>query len=371
MRKFLLSLLSFFFCLVAIAGCSGDLPEENPKYPLVFKSDSLQIEATTRNPRRSEGDFILLRGDTILTVYTRFIDGWNDHNRAVLSGRISVDGGVVWGGEEDIITDQGWQNVMSVSLLRLRNDSVAIFYLIKNSEFDCYPVMKVSGDECKTWSLPRSCMTPKTEKGYFVLNNCRVIQLKSGRILVPVSCHSLNNSPLKEDGLVFCFYSDDNGLTWHKSNTVSKKEGVITQEPGVVELKDGRVLMYMRTTSGYQYFSYSSNGGEKWSLAQPSTLLSPKSPALIVRNPFTKNLIAVWNNSFSGRTPLCIAQSYDEGLNWVQKASIENNPDLWFCYPAIEFPNADTILLSYSVGSEKQWGFGTLKFSRIRATTFY
>lgn len=359
-----------FLYLSVVWSCSDDLPQE-PMYPLVLKSDSLQLNPSEGNLRRSEGDFILLRGDTILVMYSRFIDGWNDHGHAVLSGRVSIDNGISWGSEEDIITNKGWMNVMSVSLLRLQNDSVAIFYLVKNTEFDCFPVMRTSGNECKTWSPVRSCVETGMGKGYFVLNNCRVIQLESGRILVPVSCHSLNNSQVQEDGLLFCFYSDDGGITWSKSGIVPKKSGMITQEPGVVELKDGRVLLYMRTASGYQYFSYSSDKGESWSSIQPSTLKSPKSPALIVRNPFTKHLVAVWNNSFVSRTPLCIAQSIDEGQNWIQRATVEYDPNLWFCYPAIEFPDPETILLSYSVGPEEKWGFGGLKLIRIRLSRLY
>jgi len=41
---------------------------------------------------------------------------------------------------------------MSVSLLRLQNGEIALFYLLKNSEQDCRPVMRLSRDEGTTWS---------------------------------------------------------------------------------------------------------------------------------------------------------------------------------------------------------------------------
>lgn len=359
-----------YTCLVTVCGCSNDLPIEEPKFLTVLKSDSLIIESSVETPRRSEGDFLQLKDGSILAVYTRFVGGVSDHSKAVLSGRISIDGGVSWNEESDIITNEGNLNVMSVSLLRLHSDSIAMFYLIKNSETDCYPVMRVSGDEGKKWSESRSCQAPGN--GYHVLNNSRVRQLQSGRLLVPVSLHAYRDSQFEADGTIFCFYSDDNGFTWQKSRTISKPSGLITQEPGVVELKDGRVLMYMRTNWGYQYYSYSSDSGKSWSYAKESSLHSAQSPALIVRNPFNQLLVAVWNDSRSNkRTPLCIAISANEGQTWENEYAVENNRNLWFCYPAVVFPDTNTILLSYSFGPEEHWGFGSFKFSRLRSWLFY
>jgi len=95
------------------------------------------------------------------------------------------------------------------------------------------------------------------------------------------------------------------------------------QEPGVVALKDGRILMFMRNNSGYQYISYSSDQGESWSSAEPSTIKSPRSPASIERIPSTGDLLMVWNNNdgkkkaISGkRTPFNTAISRDDGKTW-------------------------------------------------------
>ena len=75
-----------------------------------------------------------------------------------------------------VVENEGGMNVMSVSLLRLQNGEIALFYLRKNSTEDCIPMMRISKDEARTWSDPIPCITDR--KGYFVLNNDRVVQLR-------------------------------------------------------------------------------------------------------------------------------------------------------------------------------------------------
>lgn len=348
--------------LLFLVGCEED-KEVEEFLPNALKSTSLFLEASTVTPRCSEGDFILLKDNRILTIYTRFINGKGDHSNAVLSGRISSDGGYTWGDERDIVTNGGKQNVMSVSLLRLKNNEIALFYLVKNSITDCYPVMRVSKDEGETWSAAIACVTPKS--GYYVLNNSRVIQLKSGRLLMPLSLHTTKDSGLNENGHIFCCYSDDNGQMWSRSGFVTKGKDMVTQEPGVVELNNGKILLYMRTNLGFQYYSYSKDLGKSWSVAQVGNLRSAQSPALITRDPYSDNLIAIWNDNKLARTPLCFALSKDEGVTWTHKMLIENNPNLWYAYPAILFLPNDAVLLSYSMGKPEQWGLESFSISRI------
>lgn len=355
--------MAFLLSLSLLSLWSCDAKEEDEFLPNALKSTSLLLEASTTTPRCSEGDLLLLKDNCILTIYTRFIDGTGDHNRAVLSGRVSKDGGYTWSEERDIVTGGGKQNVMSVSLLRLPNNDIALFYLIKNSIYDCYPVIRISKDEGETWSEAIPCINPGS--GYYILNNSRVIQLKSGRLLMPLAYHTANNSTLNESGHIFCCYSDDNGKTWERGQFVSKRQDLVTQEPGVIELKDGKILLYMRTNTGFQYFSYSKDSGKSWSVAQIGNLSSAQSPALIVRDPYSMDLVAVWNNSKSVRTPLCLALSKDEGVSWTNKVLIENDPNLWFAYPAVLFLPNDAVLISYSKGKPEQWGLESYSISRI------
>ena len=300
----------------------------------VFSQNQMQVNESIRkvalllntgndNPRNSEGDFITLKNGRILFVFSRYTGtSTSDHAPAYLASRFSDDGGKTWSKEDvTVVEKEGDMNVMSVSLLRLQNGNIALFYLKKNSELDCIPMIRISTDEAKTWSRPVACITDK--KGYFVLNNNRVIQLKNGRLLMAVALHENNVSGFSALGRLFSYYSDDNGVTWYCGQEVANPSGVITQEPGVVELKDGTILMFIRASGGFQQLSWSKDKGQTWSPIVASNISSPVSPASIARIPSTKDLLLVWNNNDGSnqqtkgkRTPLTVAVSKHERKTW-------------------------------------------------------
>ncbi|GAB3254206.1 hypothetical protein GCM10027347_14480 [Larkinella harenae] len=321
---------------------------------------ALQLNPGPDNPRNSEGDFITLKDGRILFIYSRYTGtSTSDHAPAYLASRYSSDGGKTWSQQDQIVVQrEGDMNVMSVSLLRLKNGKIALFYLKKNSEEDCIPQMRISSDEAKTWSAPTPCITDKA--GYFVLNNNRVIQLKNGRLLMAVALHRSLNGKWQNKATLYSYYSDDNGATWKSSEAVPNNTDVITQEPGLVELKNGTILMIIRASGGSQQLSYSKDKGQTWSHIEPSTLKSPVSPATIARIPSTGNLLAVWNNNDGSnpaikdkRTPLTVAISKDEGKTWQNIRNIETDPDGWYCYIAMHFTKKD-VLLGYCAGSQQQ-----------------
>ncbi len=319
---------------------------------------TLELPPAQGNPRNSEGAFVTLRDGRVLYVYTRFTGGGGDHDSAHLAGRYSIDGGRTWTGEDRmIIKNEGGMNVMSASLLRLQSGEIALFYLLKNSERDCRPVMRLSSDEGATWGEPVMCVTD--EVGYYVMNNDRAIQLKGGRLVVPVCLHTVKGSEkLDFQGMVMCYVSDDNGKTWRRGKSAQKgfnKAGrrITLQEPGVVELKDGRVMMFIRTNQGCQYLSFSEDGGDVWTPPAASDITSPLSPASIKRLPSTGDLLLVWNdhtrippNMGNRRVPLSTAISKDDGKTWQHAKALEGNPFGWYCYIAVH-PMDDAVLLGY------------------------
>ena len=170
------------------------------------------------NPRNSEGDFIQLNDGRILFVYTRFTGSASDHGAAFLAARVSTDAGETWSAEDTVILpNEGGMNVMSVSLLRLRAGEIALFYLRKNSTSDCRPMMRISKDEAATWSEPVLCIE---SVGYYVVNNDRVIQLDSGRLVIPAARHSLPGESFSGRGQAMCHLSDDGGATWYPSQSI-------------------------------------------------------------------------------------------------------------------------------------------------------
>ena len=331
----------------------------------------LTIEPTQKHPRNSEGDIVELADGRLCLIYTRFREGGADHSPADLAMRISGDAGRTWSEDRVVVPRESGQNVMSVSLLRLADGRIALFYLLKESLTDCRPIMRISTDETTTFGEPTMCIDD--EVGYYILNNDRAVQLKSGRLVLPVAQH---NKPGQEKpdwaGRVMCYLSDDAGRTWRRSKTTrigraADGKRVTVQEPGVVELKDGRLTIFCRTDAGSQFVAHSADGGDTWSELGPSPLASPVSPATIERIPWSGELLCVWNDH-SGvhpfpkgrRTPHCVAVSRDEGATWGRSRIIEPSPDGWYCYTAMTFLK-DRVLLAYCAGDKTVGGLNRLK----------
>jgi hypothetical protein len=326
----------------------------------------LRLPPGPGNPRNSEGDFVQLKDGSLLFVYTHFTGGAGDHASAHLAGRRSDDGGRTWSDEDTLVlANDAKANVMSVSLLRLADGRIALFCLRKNSLSDCRPVVRFSTDEAKTWGEPVE-VVPEGEIGYYVLNNDRVVQTTSGRLVVPVAQH---HGPDWEKwtprGRIYCYFSDDAGRTWRRGEEMPAAETsdgkpVTLQEPGVVELRDGRLLAFCRTDAGSQYVAHSRDRGTTWSRPQASNIVSPQSPASIERVPATDDLLLVWNDhrdtppKLKGkRTPLCVAVSRDDGQTWEDVKTLAVNPDGWYCYTAVEFIG-EHVLLGHCGGDRRE-----------------
>ena len=361
------------FCLLTLLESGFKNKFDDPGNEIV-----LRLEPGPENPRNSEGDFITLKDGRIMFVYSRYFGSkGGDHSPAYLAARFSNDGGKTWTSEDlKVVEREGTMNVMSVSLLRLQNGKIALFYLKKNSETDCIPMVRFSNDEAKTWSDPVPCITDK--KGYFVLNNNRVIQLKNGRILMAVNLYNIAEGSILNKGSLWSYYSDDNGLTWKSGVEVPNPDKFLTQEPGIVELKNKDILMIIRSNPGVQCISYSKDKGVTWSSVKPSNIKSPVSPASIERIPSTGDLLLVWNNNGGDdpaikgkRTPLTVAISKDEGKTWQKAKNVEDDPDGWYCYIAIHFVGKD-VLLGHCAGNRpKGTGLAVTQITKLSLDWIY
>jgi sialidase-1 len=346
------------FVVFTILGVSQVAAQESQP---VWAQKVLQLPPGPDNPRNSECAFVTLKDGSILMVYSHFYGkSSSDYASAHLASRRSRDGGMTWTSADSIVvSNEGGMNVMSVSLLRLAGGRIALFYARKNAHADCIPMVRYSDDEAVTWSDPKPCITD--EPGYYVLNNDRVIQLRDGRLLMPVSRHQTPTQPWQARGRIFCYLSDDEGKTWKRGAEIPNPDTVMTQEPGVVALRDGRVMMFMRTDAGVQYLSYSTDKGMRWSPAQRSNIPSPVSPASIKRVPGSKALVMLWNlNDGSDpelkgkRTPLAIAISRNEGRTWIRPQMLETDRDGWYCYTALHFTPQGQLLAGYCAGSQRK-----------------
>ena len=347
----------------------------------------LDLPPTPDNNRNSEGAFITLKNGTILFVYSRYGgSGLRDGSPADLYGIVSADNGETFSQPFPILTRQSlsMDNIMSVSLMRMENGDIGMFFLCKKAD-DCLYCLCRSSDEGQSWSDPVLC---SPDNGYFVVNNDRVLRCSNGTLLIPAALHGIEHvtgadgSPKLKigSGTLWFFASEDDGCTWKtvaENIQLPHSRGLTTgvQEPGAVQLSDGTVWCYIRNDSGRQYECFSSDFGKTWTTPLPSWFSSPISP-LSVKRLSDGRLLAVWNPipiyngrpiriegvNTGARTPLVYAFSNDDGETFSNPVVLEDDPRSGFCYTAI-FETADGgALLAYCAGSVEDKS----KLSRLR-----
>ena len=315
----------------------------------------LVVPATLENPRNTEGDIVELADGRLLLVWSDFYGGeMPDHAPARISAMISDDQGRTWGEKYTVQENVGGQNVMSASLLRLACGELLLFYLVKNADDDLQAYARRSTDEAATWGEPLM-ITDGT--GYHVMNNARVIQLDSGRLLAPCAWNPGTWRELgeKRNAFALAYFSDDDGRSWQKCQSEVHLPGLGCQEPGVVELSDGRLLMILRNSLGTIHKSYSGDQGVTWSEAESTGIGAPVAPSTIVKVPSTGDLLLIWNDCFRDgldaeavRRPLTSAISRDDGETWERRRDLETQAPYWYAYVSVTFVG-DRALRTYWV----------------------
>lgn len=322
------------------------------------------LPPSPQNRRNSEGAFIRLNSGEILFVYSRFGgDTSEDYGACDLYGILSQDNGDHFGMPFPVLCHKevGADNVMSVSLMRMRNGDVGMFYLRKQGNH-CMLYFVRSADETRTWSKP-ICVLDK--EGYYVHNNDRAVMLSNGRILLPLAYHHTLDA--LAPGKLVVVSSEDDGYTWQtiaQDVGIPASRGLTTgvQEPGILELADGTLWCYARTDAGRHYESFSFDGGYTWSAFLPSPFTAPASP-LSAKRLCDGRIVAIWNPIpayygravrgdgvyTDGRSPLVLAISADDGKTFATPIPIETDERAGYCYTAI-FETDDALLLAYCAG---------------------
>jgi sialidase-1 len=133
-----------------------------------------------------------------------------------------------------------------------------------------------------------------------------MIVTESGHIVVPV--HPVIPDPFHWGACTYV--SADNGTTWRRSNLidmggVGAHDGVI--EATLVELKDGRLYMLMRTSWERFWEAYSWDKGLSWRQVGPSNIASGSSPACLKRLA-SGRIALVWTSPPLGGEPRPLAE---------------------------------------------------------------
>lgn len=252
----------------------------------------------------------------------------------------SKDNGYTWDRAEQWTQTHGYPNI-----LRLKNGD---FLKIVTLERDGirYKASVTSSDDGKTWveggnicyARFQNRQTPEPGKAIAGAGNMndKITQTSSGRIFYGQNYECSPFGATVDGRTVFCefYYSDDNGLTWHKSETDSWTLGGNDSnnvqwfgECKILECADGTLRMYNSWNDyGCVVYSESKDMGVTWSELVPiPELVCARSSMQFVKDTYADNettYYMVWvfsppmgKSSPMTRSRLSIAKSTD-GKNW-------------------------------------------------------
>ncbi len=332
--------------------------------------------ADAASPRWSEGSIAHRADGSLLYATTQFLGSGSDFATARIVARVSRDQGRIWDTLRVLQENVGKRNVMSVTLRYLEdplrpNAKLGMFYLVKNAKDDLHVFLRISSDDGRSFGPPRQVTSGS---GYFVLNNDRVLRLRSGRLLVPTSWTSdvgrVNHFQVR------IWYSDDQGATWNESASRLDYPRRGAMEPDVVQLEDGSLLMIVRTQLGHIATSRSQDRGETWTDLQPSAVVSPEAPATVRSIPSTGDLLLIWNNRHEKgaghggkRTPLVAAVSRNGGRSWSRPRVLEPDPRHTYAYTSLIFAKGRAVM-SYYVRDEATGRIAS-RFRSVPIAWFY
>lgn len=341
-----MSAFEFGLCLIMLAASAAVGAEALFRDRLV-----VPVQEKWHGPRGMPGDIIELKDGRLLLAYDR--QGyWAGERGTGLWGRYSDDRGETWDEEFPILLDPpgGKVSLRHPDFLRLPDGSLMLGYIRDVNADPGYGhnYYRISIDEGGTWS-DQAIMTPFHERT--LVHNDKLLLLSDGRIIAPAE-YSPGAAKGSHSGYVStAFYSDD-GHVWRMSKSIVDADYEV-QEPHVVELADGRLMMMFRTYSGFCGRAYSDDRGETWS--EPEAVedlpMTPRASAITVnRIPSTGDLLLIRCRGLGegerARTPLVSAISADEGETWTHERVLFGEPDGDYGYQSVTFVD-DMAVLSY------------------------
>jgi lysophospholipase L1-like esterase len=219
-----------------------------------------------------------------------------------------------------------------------------------------------SADDGKTWDKPRLM-----QQGYC---GCvgGVIQTSDGRLVAVLQDLLFDEAR----NATVVYVSRDLGQSWHRTATLDiggrgHHDGAI--EGTVVELRDHRLWLLLRTPMDCFYGCHSNDGGMSWSKPTKTDIQASAAPGTLLRLK-SGRLMLVWNRlypqgassikRFSGnyyhrpasphRAELSVAFSPDDGKTWTRPLVIARKPGSSLAYANVFEPSPGLLWITTMQG---------------------
>lgn len=213
--------------------------------------------------------------------------------------------------------------------------TVWLFYVVRFGDFwsTSRIAARVSNDRGVTWSDPSLL---RLDEGWMVRG--KPLVLASGKYLLPIYHETGSDREIvpADTTSLFLIY-DPSAKKWTPSGRIRSRLGNL--QPSPVEISPGKLLAFCRRGGGYSgqkdgwlVRAESADGGMSWTEGRDSEFPNPNSAVELLRLN-SGNLLLIYNDSFSDRTPLTAALSSDSGRTWPHKRNLVTGKDS-FAYPS-------------------------------------
>ena len=297
--------------------------------PEVYEDDAWSVWFHPKvTPMRTQwhGPFLNLPDDRILTVVNSE-DG--------VRGYTSRDDGKTWQPGEPVRKEgETFQirdgNADTLLLHTKKGTIVLVFLNIHGQRVSWDYVKQEPKDDIRryTWAA-RSVDGGTTwqdvqciQKGYAgALRD--IIETSTGEIVVA------NQNAARNPGrhISYCYVSRDDGRTWTRSNGMDiggRGDHAGSIEGTLVERRDGRLWILLRSYHGHFYECFSTDKGLTWTKPAASAIEASGSPGMLQRLA-SGRLVLLWNRFAKGRPrrlgrreELSMAFSEDDGKTWTE-----------------------------------------------------
>jgi len=181
-----------------------------------------------------------------------------------------------------------------------------------------------SRDDGRTWAPPAdiTASVKLADWSWYATGPVNGIQLRTGRLLIPCD-HNRGDTTRRYSHVV---YSDDSGKTW----TLGGSAGPDCNESTVVELRDGSLMLNMRSYAGKnrRAVSISRDGGLSWTdPALDDALIEPVCQASLIGSGKGRRRVLLFSNPADARrVNMTVRLSRDEGKTWSVSKTIHAGP---------------------------------------------
>jgi predicted neuraminidase len=230
-------------------------------------------------------------------------------------------------------------------LFRSHSGLLMLFYKVGLNPRSWWGMIMTSRDEGLSWTAPR-----RLPDGILGPIKNKPIQLNDGTILAP--------SSTEDHGWhVDIESSADDGATWHSNGPLNSDDMLVIQ-PTLIGHDGGKIQMLVRNRQReanepqriMQSWSY--DRGRTWRSFTPSALPNPDSGIDAV-GLHDGRAALVFNDTWTGRSPLTVAISRDQGTSWTRALELENEVGEEFSYPAIIEDSKEMIQITYTWKRQK------------------